>query len=202
MTVWNISLNSWVIQDGNYPNFKKGQTAEFALYFHANKDLINVGAGDLQVAFIKDCKYTVTAKVAYVGDECWIIDFGLLAYSDNHPPKGIKVGSVFSAEIWLEIDYYFYFEFLSKNDNVPPMIYTWNVQKIFQQTAPFIKRISTRPGTLFGKEVLVRDPAKIGYREIESTDAWKDDNGSAEYIMTCEKIMTPEKRKSATASYS
>jgi hypothetical protein len=31
---WNIHLASWVIQDGNYADFAKGQTAEFAVECH------------------------------------------------------------------------------------------------------------------------------------------------------------------------
>jgi hypothetical protein len=30
---WSLSLDSWIVQDGNYPDFESGQHAEFAVEF-------------------------------------------------------------------------------------------------------------------------------------------------------------------------
>jgi hypothetical protein len=32
-STWDIGLAAWIIQDGNYPDFEAGQTAEFAVVF-------------------------------------------------------------------------------------------------------------------------------------------------------------------------
>jgi hypothetical protein len=194
MPIWNIGLESWIIQDGNYPDFRKGQIAEFALFFQPRSLLKKAESDELQATLIHEAEYNVTAKVVYTGRESWAIDFGLLAYTNQPPPSGMKVGSIFSADIWLGIDYYLYFQALGKIDAVPPMIYSWNVRQIQMQSAPFIKTISTVPGRLFGKEIFVRDPELLAYKEIEATDARNDDEGSATYMLMCEKREVLPKR--------
>lgn len=197
MTLWNIGLESWIIQDGNYPDFRKGQLAEFALFFQLHSLLRQTKSTEPDAMLIKESEYTVNAKVAFVGRESWAIDFGLLSYNNQPPPKGVKVGDTFSAEIWLGIDYYLYFQALSKIEAMPPMIYTWNIHHIQMQTAPFIKTISTEPGRLFGKEIFIRDASKLAYKEITATDARNDDDGSANYLLNCEETGEMPKRARA-----
>lgn len=194
MNLWNIGIEAWIIQDGNYPDFRKGQLAEFALFFQPHSLLHASKSKELDAILIKESQYRVNAKVLFVGRESWVIDFGLRAFNNQPPPKGVKVGDTFSAEIWLGIDYYLYFQALSKIDSVPPLIYTWNIQQIQMQTAPFIKTISTKPGRLFGKEIFVRDASKLAYKEISATDAKRDDDGSANYLLTCEETGEMPKR--------
>jgi len=194
MPTWNIGLESWIIQDGNYPDFRAGQLAEFALFFQLYSDVTKSKSPDLQAAPIKEAEYNVTAKVVYTGRESWGMDFGLLAYTNQPPPKGLKVGDIFSADIWLGIDYYLYFQALSKIETVPPMIYTWKIQQILMQTAPFIKTISTEPGRLFGKEIFIRDREKLAYKEIDATHASTDDEGSANYLLVCQEVIVPVRR--------
>ena len=194
MNLWNIGIEAWIIQDGNYPDFRKGQLAEFALFFQPHSLLRESKSNELDAMLIKESEYHVNAKVVFVGRESWVIDFGLLAFNNQSPPKGVKVGDTFSAEIWLGIDYYLYFQALSKIDSIPPMIYTWNIQQIQMQTAPFIKTISSEPGRLFGKEIFVRDAARLAYKEITATHAKQDDDGSANYLLACEETGEMPKR--------
>lgn len=194
MTIWNIGLESWIIQDGNQPDFRQGQLAEFALFFQLQSDVKKVKGGMPEANLVRESVYEVTARVVYTARESWGIDFGLLAYTNQPPPPGVKVGAAVSAQIWLGVDYYLYAQALSKIEVVPPMIYTWGVQQIQMQTAPFIKTISTEPGRLFGKEIFVRDQEKLAYKEIVATDARSDDDGSANYLLACEEIGIPARR--------
>lgn len=194
MTTWNIGLESWIIQDGNQPDFRQGQLAEFALFFQLQGDVKKIKGGMPQADYIKESVYDVTARVVYTARESWGIDFGLLAYTNQPPPPGVKVGAAVSAQIWLGVDYYLYAQALSKIEVVPPMIYTWKIQKILMQTTPFIKTISTEPGRLFGKEIFVRDREKLSYKELVSTDARSDDDGNATYILSCDQVGENAKR--------
>lgn len=194
MGIWNVGIESWIIQDGNQPDFRQGQLAEFALFFQLQGDLKKVKGGIPAANLVKESVYNVTARVVYTARESWGIYFGLLAYTNQPPPPGIKVGAAISAQIWLGVDYYLYDQALSKIEAVPPMIYTWRVQQIHMQTTPFIKTISTEPGRLFGKEIFVRDLEKLAYKELAATDARSDDDGSANYLLACEEIGLPAKR--------
>jgi len=59
------------------------------------------------------------------------------------------------------------------------LMYTWRIDRIRLQTAPFVET------TVIGSRVMVRDQARLGYADIERTDAWNDDGGNGEYLLTC-----------------
>lgn len=191
-----IGLSSWIIQDGNYPDFTAGQHAEFALEFYSeayrksdarSKSLKNLGSA----------KYEIVGEVIYLTPEVWVLDFGICAFQESKPPEGVSVGSFVEAKIHLGIDPFFYFERLYTLPKMPALIYSWKINSIGQQTAPFIE---TREPS--GQKLLVRDEKKLGYSSIAKTDAWKDDggSGSAEYVLTCTQLDVQPKFESATAT--
>lgn len=176
-----ISLESWIIQDGNYGDFAVGEEHGFALEFWV-VDPANVGASSPAVAtgyrHLGCENYSVVARTVFVGSEWWAIDFGVPAYTGNTPPKDIALGGVWQGRIGLGIDYFDYFERLAFNSGAPPLIYDWRIDKIEMQTAPFIEK----------DKVLQRDPQKLGWREIQKTDAWQDDGSSASYLLHCTRV--------------
>jgi hypothetical protein len=192
--VWEIGLSSWIIQDGNYDDLHTGQNAEFALEFGSH----TYRQSDVQAKLLKRlgaAKYAVTGKVIYLIPEVWVLDFGIRAFQESEPPEGMSVGSFVAAEIYLGIDPFFYFEYLHKLPGIPPLIYSWRVNSIGQQTAPFIE--ARQPS---GQKLLIRDEKKVGYRTISQTDAWKDDGGNAEYILTCERLRVLPKHEGTSAA--
>ncbi len=70
-----IGLSSWVIADGNYPHFKRGQRASFALTFYA-PDPLSLPSDTLSMdppavdrpsmQHLEGSEYLVTAKVTHV----------------------------------------------------------------------------------------------------------------------------------------
>ena len=90
----------------------------------------------------------------------------------------MSVGKFVTAEIYLGIDPFFYFERLYTLSGMPPLVYSWRINSIAQQTVPFIE-IREPPGQTF----LVRDERKLGYKAIQKTDAWNDDDGHGEYVL-------------------
>jgi hypothetical protein len=98
------------------------------------------------------------------------------------------------------IDPFFYFERLSHDRSVPPLIYTWEIKSILRQTAPFIEAIADS-GPYAGSLLKARDRSKLAFEEIARTDAWGDDGGCGEYILRCNLLPVPAKRTSATATY-
>jgi hypothetical protein len=193
MEIWNIGLASWIIQDGNYPDFAKGQVAEFALQFSiVEGEFSQAGLGDVHSCHLYGSSYHVNAKVVYVDQDLWILDFGLLAYGTN-PPEGITVGMTISANILLEIDYYLYFESLSKNDNIPPLIYSWTVEQILLGTKEECGD-SGRAGYSSWKGTKQVSPVETSYIDLSNTDAWNDDHGYAEYLLLVKRMDIAGKR--------
>lgn len=188
MTQWQVGLSSWIIQDGNYGDFRRGQTAAFALEFYPHECRISA-AKELRAELVGEDRYRVTAKVLDVFREACVIDFGVRAFRRHGWPKIIEKGAWIDADIYLGIDPFFYFEGLNKVRGMPPLIYDWKTRKITMQTAPFIESRNAR-----GQRVLTRDESKSAYREVARTDAWDDDDGHVEYVLHCQMLDRPPRR--------
>jgi hypothetical protein len=192
--IWEVGLSSWIIQDGNYGDFETGKSADFALEFYS-KSFDRAATKTKSARSLGAAKYDVTAEVIYLTQEVWVLDFGFRAFHDSKPPPGITVGSFVTAEIYLGIDPFFYFEGLHSLPGMLPLIYSWRVTAIGQQTAPIIETRNTS-----GQKVLIRDETKLGYKTIAKTDGWKDDGGNAAYILFCAQLDVPPKFHRATAT--
>lgn len=172
-----ISLDSWIIQDGNYGDFQVGDITEFALEFYP----VDIRKhGDVKSITRRDhSTYTLNAEVIYIDNEAWVIDFGLKAFEEQKIPKGIKVGDFVSGEFVIGIDPFFYFENLKQKSTFPDITYKWKIDKIEMETTPLIE---TSP------KYFERDKENESYIEVQKTDAWKDFDGNASYYLYCETI--------------
>jgi len=191
---WEIGLSSWIIQDGNYGDFATGQIAEFALEFYS-EDYRQTELRTKLCTKLGAAKYAIIGEVTYLNDEVWVLDFGIRAFQEAKAPEGVRLGGFLAAEIYLGIDPFFYFERLFKLPKIPALIYTWKINSIGQQTAPFIE--TSEPS---GRKVLARDEKKLGYKTVLKTDAWQDDGGHSDYVLTCGLQSVPPKLESATAT--
>lgn len=172
---WLIGLPSWVIQDGNYVDFMVGQRRRFALQFFSDGfGDADVGARDAKP--LADFSYEVSGQVVVAKRDLMMIDFGLLAYADVRGP-GPAHGAWVTGRVGLLVDCYSYFEIHAKKRGVPPAVYAWTVTGIWQQTAPFIPAEDARSWK--------RDLDRLGWRWLDRTDAWDDDDGHAEYLLRC-----------------
>lgn len=191
MEPWHLSIAAWIIQDGNYPDFTRGQRAEFAVEFYAPEDLARRPGGARRAKHESAGWYSIEATVAAVATNAWVLDCGLLAYVDKPAPGGIAVGDGVVGRVLLSVDHYFYFEVLVNQPEVPDMIYTWDLLRIQRETAPYV---------LSEAQTYVRDEAQRNLVEIDATDAWEDDDGHAEYVFDCLRVDVAPKRTSVTTT--
>jgi hypothetical protein len=182
MSEWKIGLAAWIIQDGNYGDLRCHERTNFALEFYPHSSQPS-SSSEKQARWIAASKYTVNGEVVFVAERCFVVDFGLLAYRDGEPAEWAREGSWLEAEIYLGVDPFFYFEELAHVKGIPPLIYSWQVNKIGVETAPFIETVDAQ-----GTAILVRDETKSAFRQIQQTDAWKDDGGHGEYVLDCTLI--------------
>lgn len=171
---WMIDLHSWIILDGNYPDFYTGQRTDFAVEFASRDGLTRLdGAPEPRVRWIADSRYKVTAQVVYDEPNAQVIDFGALAYhfiGIEDPEHRSQVGSWVTGEINLGVDPFFYFDELADVEGFPALIYSWTVQKVLQREET--SRLVT----------------------VERTDAWGDVSTSPSYVLHCR--MEPAPRSS------
>ena len=149
MSSWWIYLDLWVLQDGNYPEFRTGDRRQFALEFFYNRsrplrpphEATHYECRNLA----PDALYEITGQVVHVTPEeeeeaddypvrdIHVIDFGLRAYmagmlTNKHVPP--LNGEWLTGEISLSVDHYPYKEYLGKRPGMPPLIYTWSIDEI------------------------------------------------------------------------
>ncbi|HTR38136.1 MAG TPA: hypothetical protein VMH80_19640 [Bryobacteraceae bacterium] len=194
-TRWNIGLSFWIIQDGNYPDFEIGQTVEFAVEFWCPEGVAPlVSKGLTSATNVGGHVYNTVAEVVVRNTKITVLDIGILVYSQFAPlPASLPDGSRLEVQLALGVDPFSCGETLNKDGDVLPLVYSWKILSILRQTAPFVERVQA------GSKVRTRDPQKLGYEEILKTDAWRDDDGFAEYMLRCDLLPIPPKRTSATA---
>jgi hypothetical protein len=187
---WTVGLSAWIVQDGNYDEFAVGDHAEFALDFYSHEGLARARYGTKHQAIqVAEDLYQITATVVHVGDHGWVLDFGLLAYSDTTPPDGVEVGQVLAGRATLGVDPFTYFEQLANDPRYPAMVYTWTIRSIGRETAPFVRH----------GNVWVRDESLRSRVDVPATNAWTDDDGHGDYVLRCELLPVPPQRTSASA---
>ncbi|NJM91931.1 MAG: hypothetical protein HC861_04095 [Rhodospirillaceae bacterium] len=186
-----VDLSAWIIQDGNYPDFERNQRTSFALEFYRGEDLQVCEPSEPSLSLISSLGwspiYAATGKVIHVAAKWWAVDFGILAFREDKPSKhNLQKGDCVRGQISLGIDPFFYSGQYAHQGDAPALIYDWTITKIEIQTAP---RIETKP------KYFERDPRLLGWREIEQTDAWHDDDRSAEYLLHCRRAEGPPRRE-------
>jgi hypothetical protein len=191
MANWSLSIAAWVIQDGNYPDFTKGQRAEFAVEFYAPEALTRTDGGARSAVADGDGWYSIDATIVAVTDAAWVVDCGILVY-DERPPEGVAPGDGVRGRVLLSVDHYLYFEALARQPEIPALIYTWDLLRIRRETAPYILNEA--------QTMYVRDERKRNLVDTKATDAWADDDGHAEYVFDCRLLDMPPKRTSNTTT--
>ena len=177
-------MSSWIVQDGNYGDFKSGNDYRFAVEFFPHEiDLQSAAPTSLVCRQIKNCHYEVAAKIVVVSKSYWVIDAGILLFQEAAPHPAAAVGKGLTGEIELGIDPFFYFENLRHEKGMPSLFYDWRVNRILMETTPWIESRNPSGGTVFK-----RDAAKESFSEIDETNAWEDDDGRASYVFECELL--------------
>jgi hypothetical protein len=183
-----VGLSAWIIQDGNYGDFARGDTVAFAVEFYAPEKLAVSQPGDVATPSLRAVEaslHEIRGRVVHVADDWWVIDIGVGIFCEETPPADVRVGSWVRGTVNLGIDPFFYFERLVRQSNAPPLIHEWMIKKVEMQTAPFVE---IRP------RVMQRDPERTGWKDIHMTDAWGDDDGHADYILHCQRLPAPPRR--------
>ena len=183
---WHIGLPGWTIQDGNYDDFAIGDLAKFAVEFYFPKNPATSKHTQIKIVHNAWAHYQVSAPVAAMGMNAWVLDLGILAFSERKPPRGVRNGTQLQGEVYLEIDPYFYFEYLHTDTSLPPLIYSWRIREIWRNLTPRI------PKRRFLSRVWVRDESNIRWEPVDRTDAWNHDD--AEYVLVCELTDYPPAR--------
>ncbi|MGJ4913862.1 hypothetical protein ACQR10_02030 [Bradyrhizobium sp. HKCCYLRH2060] len=180
-----VGLSAWIIQDGNYGDFTRGDRTAFALEFWAQPPLTRVEPRDEIIASMAhrgSAIYEVVARVVHVAEDWWAIDVGVLVYQYSRPPDSAQPGAWLRGNVFIGIDPFLYFEDCGRRPGAPALVYEWSIDKIEIETAPFVE-VSPRR--------FERDASQLGWREVAATTAWEDDSGMGDYLLHCTLLAGP-----------
>ncbi|HEX2916610.1 MAG TPA: hypothetical protein VH186_37970 [Chloroflexia bacterium] len=195
---WEINLDQWVLSDGNYSDFESGQPVQFALEIttpYHSLSLVNASHRDCQL--LGKAFYRVSGEIIYTNNSLWVIDFGLCGYYEADTlAVQAEVGQWVSGEIKLGVDSFFYFREYNRLVQVPPLIYTWQVNRIIRQNS-FFTYHKERSGLIVG----TKDETKAKLDEIETTKKGMNEKPeppyrTTNYYLYCNKLDSlPEYKK-------
>ncbi len=185
-----ISLSRWIIEDGNYDDFSVGDKRKFALEFWASTPLTRSPENVMSLREQSGHSYDVAGRLVFASDRVWVIDCGVLAYSEQESEieGGCKVGDFVRGNLRFGVDPFFYFERHYKIPSIPPLIYEWQVNSIEQDTTPYILSNDAR--------TYIRDESQHSHQSVRGTaeDLIIPDRGP-EFILYCSKLGTEPSHK-------
>ena len=179
-----IHLSRWIIEDGNYSDFCVGERRKFALEFWASSPLTRSAENVISLREQSEHSYEVAGKLVFASDGVWVIDCGVLAYSDRESEMhgGGKVGDFVRGNLRFGVDPFFYFEQHRKLPRIPPLIYEWQVNSIEQDTTPYI---------LSNGRMYVRDENQRSHQAVRCTSKELINPDQApEFVLYCSKLGT------------
>jgi hypothetical protein len=184
-----IYLSRWIIEDGNYDDFCVGERRKFALEFWTSSPLTRTTESVTSLREQSGHSYDVAGRLVFASDGVWVIDCGVLAYSERESEieGGCKVGDFVRSNLRFGVDPFFYFETHYKIPSIPPLIYEWQVNSIEQDTTPYV---------LSNGRMYTRDESKRSHQAVRCTskDFITPDRGP-EFVLYCSKLGTEPSHK-------
>ena len=176
----NIGLSSWIIQDGNYEDFETEHEYRFALEFRA----MRVAAASDRRSHLKPLEgsaYRFSGEIVLREPRLTVLDVGVLCYDEGeiHIPTSERFAR---GELDLGVDPFFWIETHGKRSDVPNLFHKWRIREIRLETTPVVATESS------GRRILKRRPGVRSFSPIVRTNAWEDDNGDTNYVLTCDLL--------------
>lgn len=178
MSRWHLSLDPSVIQDGAHADFHRGQQAAFAVTIRSPTWQPSAGppAQGVGTVRVEASRYDVVARVTASVGASWVLDCGLLVGCEGPPPPGVDVGHWVTGRVDLAVSAQRQPPAAAGVAGVAAPAYTWFVERIHHRVTDDIELPDLG---LFG------GPEEPGWEELAFTDAWRDDDGRADYVLEC-----------------
>jgi hypothetical protein len=178
-----IHLSRWIVEDGNYADFHVGETRRFALEVWNQSPLTRSTEHVTSLRKQRDHSYNFSGRLVFASNGVWVIDGGVLAYSDRKSEidPECKAGDFVRGHLKFCVDPFFYFEEHCKVPHIPPLIYGWQINSIEQDTTPYIL---SNDGRMY-----VRDESQRSFKAVSGTDKSLivPDRGP-EFVLYCSRL--------------
>lgn len=179
----HIGVDSWIIQDGNYPDLEVGRDYDFALEFYLLDVQPTLCTQGPWLQHGEGAEYRFAGQLVFLREEVAVLDVGVLCYRERPTSQYLtKEGRWLTGLLSLGIDPFFYKESLRYLEGVPSLSYTWRLHQILLETTPWEANL------VDGRQVFSRrTDVTRSFRSLSKTDAWNDDNGHGSYVLLCQQ---------------
>lgn len=168
---WEISVDTWIIIDGMYNDFRVKQDASFAVEMFVKNCKISHETKKYAEA-LGICHYKVIGKILYIRGKHIILDFGIVVFGSHSLFETARVGDYIEAEVYLNIH-----EGITTltEDELPLLTRNWSLEEILQITGPYISYLDK-----YGRKAKTADFSKANSQSIDQTNAWEDEGYDSE----------------------
>lgn len=172
---WNLHYAGWIIGDGE-PDRRVGEVFDWwVLEFGSLQGLASAKENTRSATPAGDFDYQIVAEVIFISPESdrlagCLIDFGLKAIGYScELPSGSKQGDYVSGTITIGLP--------ATAPTLPEALFKgleqrWRVNRIFADLTPY------------SPETCMRDPSRIQYQEVDSTESVRADD----YVLNCSEV--------------
>jgi hypothetical protein len=179
-----MTLETWVIEDGNYPLLNKNDKLNIAFNMEPYSIEI-IENGNYLFEQIKYSEYNFCGKIIYKHSNIIVVDTGILKFYIELK-NNFNVGTFINGNGKLLIDYFVWVENINKYKNHPDIFYNVIINKILAVKIPgkFISHFNgviSLPASIKSDDINEND-----IKEIKNMD--NDFNGYGFYLMELEQI--------------
>ncbi len=193
MDSWQLWFDDTNAMDGPYDDVKLGQIVEFEIGFNAHS-LEPTTQTEKSTISLGNAEYMFVSEVSYITKHenfLCILDLGFKVGGGYRDLKDVSAGSYLIGQATLFVDDENYWYKLRDDPNYPPLVYTWQINRILLNTTPYIPVIT--PG---GNKTQERDASRQSYLELDKTDVWEDGKKYGvfpSYVLHCTLLDIPPK---------
>lgn len=178
-TIW-IATSAWMIEDGNYREFRVGQQVRFAL--SAAPQILQSGvSGGPLLNRMRRSRYRFHGRMAYRAADGWVLDIGFPVFVEGEPPAFAPVGSWLSGELVLGLAPLFYLAQYARGPGALPLICPWRIDRVLRNVTPLIASIDGA-----GRRIVLPDEQQEAFVEARGTDVRTYRN--RDYLMECTRL--------------
>lgn len=128
-----VLLQSWIIQDDNYPDFEEKQIVEFAVQASFGESKLFDEMNPISpLAIHRDlANYDIEGNITFVGEGVFIVDIGLSVFCVDSHQFGMAIKDrAIAGAVTLTVAPYYYKERYAKRPDMPSVLYKWQIESI------------------------------------------------------------------------
>ncbi|MFT4193064.1 hypothetical protein [Ottowia sp.] len=183
---WNINCDTMFIDRGFVSPVHQGQVADLAIQFYG-WDAYENPFGESKIeerraSSMEGVRYRVNAQVLYASKALWLMDCGLVVFSNQPPPRYVKAGSWVAGEISFGLPDCDVKHLASMDKGIPSITNRVQIEQVLLHSTPY------QTGIKNGRQVRYRDTTVKQWTAVEKTQPTVPGLDNDEYMLVVKSL--------------